>query len=111
MQAAEVITREWVEEIHGAQVPKAETVVRTDDVQGWKIAKARDILDRIERGDLIGGRFEFCHYMPAMVYVENFPPVPVESEEERAQLGSDMKRTVRLVRVTFEPKTPKLEVV
>ena len=80
-------------------------------MQGWKIAKARDIIDRIERGELTGGRWEFNANLPAMVYVECFPTMVIANEEERKALESDMKRVVRLVRVTFEPKTPKLEVV
>ena len=110
MQAAEVTLREWVEEAPGATIPKVETLVRTDDPKAWKIAKSRELLDRVECGELDGARCEFSGNLPKMTYVEVFPPRAPKSEEERARLG-DRVCDLRLVCVSFAPKTPKLEVV
>lgn len=110
--AAETIVREWTEEHHGVVIPKAETLVRTDDIQGWKIAKARELLERIERGELDGARcsFAFSGNCEKMSYVEVSMPRAPKNEEERERLG-DRVCDVRMIIVSFEPKTPALKVV
>lgn len=110
--AEQVCSSFTVRETAGVKYPVFETVVRTDDPKAWKIAKARELLDRYERGELDAVRFGAGEgLIVKMEYVETFPKVPVESEEERAFYGSDFKRLTRLVVVSFVPATTPLKVV